>query len=205
MLKTLLILLCLLTLIVGCSSKQDELKLELHDKLITHLQRESLRNNGSAHLDTCLVLQVDTLNQHQFDSVLLASIRKHRDYYDSLADAYLRRGNMFNHEAYAYQQAGDTTSFNLAILNATDSHYQAGSFIDSSMAIQKTAEYLRNRIKTDTSSLRYLQAKVYVKATFFSLTDSTKLQDTLFYHFDPAREVLDVNKEINKLVDYDLQ
>lgn len=203
MLKTFALLFFSFLLIWGCQSGEEKLSSALQAKLIKYIQDEHVQNNGSARIDTCLILRVDTLNTHELDSVLIAVIRERREYYDSMADVFLKNGNVYNHEAFAFQKSGDIAKFNLAILNATDSHYQAGNFIDSSMAIQKTAEYLRNKTTVDSDTAQYFQTKVFLKATVFMPADSTNLHDTVYYHFTRSGEVIDVNKELEKMVKYE--
>jgi hypothetical protein len=186
----------------SCQSSEEKLHLVLQGKLTTFLKDQQFLQNGSVHIDSCIILDVDTLNTHAFDSVMLARIRERRDYYDSMADVFLKNGNDYNHEAFDFQKSGDFAAFNLAILNATDSHYKAGNFIDSSMAIQKTAEFLRSKagIRNDTTS--YLQANVFLRATFFTPVDSLKVRDTLLYHFNKSGDVVDVNRKLNELINY---
>lgn len=189
----------------SCRSSEEKLHLALQEKLATYLKDQQFLQNGSVHIDSCIILHIDTLDTHALDSVMLARIRERRAYYDSMADVFLKNGNVYNHDAFAFQKEGDIPAFNLAILNATDSHYKAGNFIDSSMAIQRTAESLRNKNKILNDTAQYLQAKVFLKATFFTPVDSLKIRDTMLYHFDKSKQVMDVNKKLDQLINYDFQ
>lgn len=203
MTKTFSLFSLIVLLMVSCQSEDEKLKLTLKDNLIQYIKQEQINLNGSSKIDTCLVISVDSITDRQMDSLLLSKIRLQREVYDSMADDNLKRGSLYNHQAFTYQQSGDTTRFNLAILNATESHAQAGAFIDSSMAIQRTADFLRNKTSADSTLKKYLQAKVYLKATLFSTTDSSQIHDTLLFHFNRGNEVVDVNKRLKSLIRYD--
>ena len=197
------LIIVMLLFLSSCQSSEEKLHLALQEKLVTYLKDQQFLKNGSVHIDSCVVLNVDTINTHAFDSVMLSRIRERRAYYDSMADVFLKNGNVYNHEAFDFQKAGDFAAFNLAILNATDSHYKAGNFIDSSMAIQRTAEFLKDRNSLPSDTNLYLQANVFLKATFFTPVDSLKINDTLLYHFNKSYEVVDVNRKLDELITYD--
>ena len=190
-------------LLWSCQSSEEKLHFVLLGKLTNHLKDEQFLINGSVHIDSCVILHLDTLNTHALDSVMLSRIRERRAYYDSMADVFLKNGNVYNHEAFDFQKSKNIPAFNLAILNATDSHYKAGNFIDSSMAIQRTADFLRNKTVTLNDTAMYLQARIFLKATFFSLVDSLKVRDTTFYYFNRSGEVMDVNRKLQDLITYD--
>jgi hypothetical protein len=197
------LILLMLLFLWSCQSSEEKLHVALQGKLINYLQDQQFLQNGSVHIDSCIILDVDTIDTHAFDSVMLSRIRDRRAYYDSMADAFLKNGNIYNHEAFDFQKAGDLAAFNLAILNATDSHYKAGNFIDSSMAIQRTAEYLRSKTRIPNDTTRFLQADVFLKATFFTPVDSLKVTDTVLYHFNKSGDVIDVNKKLDEMITYD--
>lgn len=202
--KALMSCLMLLTL-WSCQSREDRVKSALRENLIQYIQHQHLVTNGSVKIHECTILDVDTLSEMQFDSTILLQIRKQRAFYDSMADDRLKTGNLYNHLAYSYQKSRDTAAFNLAILNATESHYMAGNFIDSSMAFQKADELMKDALKNASDTAIYYRAKTFLRATYFNNRDSTKVHNTFFYHFNSQKTFIDLNGEVERRVRYEIE